>query len=287
MGGRGTVWGEGFADDSWAQLARVDRWDLVHPDELLRAFPALVASAGRSALLIGRLEEAVAVRWRRLRGGSSSRDLHLKSLDADALVRLAEDHEASWFPPRGPLRSALGHLLGTGSGLGAPGSGEEAAVLALDDLLAALRAGRAAPYAEHRALSLAFHAGIHPAHVWSEALALHECATAIGWLGVVARGRDALLPPDIAATLADTIAGTEAAGRPRDQRFALYGFTPAQWGALGLTARRCLEGRREPVRLSQAVRPAAERDGPALPAGAVHRFVMGAATSMRARRRAS
>ena len=112
-------------------------------------------------------------------------------------------------------------------------------------------------------------------------------ATAIGWLGVVARGRDALLPPDIAATLADTIAGTEAAGRPRDQRFALCGFTPAQWGALGLTARRCLDGRREPVRLSQAVRPAAERDGPALPAGAVHRFVMGAATSMRARRRAS
>lgn len=288
----GRVWGEGFADDGWAQVARVDRWDLVHPDELLRVFPALVASASRSALLIGHLEEAVAVRWRRLRARANARDLRLQSLHAGALTRLADDHETAWFPPSGPLRSLFSQLLGTGSHIVAPSPGEEAALLALDDLLTTLRAGRAVPYTEHRALGLAFHAGIHPAYVWSEALALHECATAMGWLGVVARGRDALLPPDIAATLADTIAaGTQVTWRLRDQRFALCGFTPAQWGAIGRAARRCLDGRREPVRLSRATRPtrmaAAERGSPALPAGAVHRFFVGAATSMRARRRAS
>lgn len=287
------VWGEGFANDSWAQVARVDRWDLVHPDELVRLFPALVASASRSELLIGHLEEAVAVRWRRIRARTNGRDLRLQSLDAGALTRLADDHEAAWFPPSGPLRSLLGQLLGTGSRIEAPSPSEEAALLALDDLLTALRAGRAVPYTEHRALGLAFHAGIHPAYIWSEALELHECATAMGWLGVVARGRDALIPPDIAATLADTIAaGMQATGRPRDQRFALCGLTPAQWGAVGLEARQCLGGRQEPLRLSRATRPTggtavAERGSPALPAGAVHRFFAGAATSMRARRRAS
>lgn len=292
MGGQGSVWGEGCVDDSWTQVARVDRWDLVHPDEMLRLFPALIAASGQSALLIGRLEQALAVRWHRLRVRAGGHGLRLESFDANALTRLAEAHEAAWFPLPGPLQSAMDRLLGTGPGFGAENAGEEAAVLALDDLLTSLRAGSAVAYAEPRALSLTFYAGIHPAYVWSEALALHDCATAIGWLGVVARGHGALLPPDIAATLADSIAeSAQGAGRPRDKRFAFCGLTPLQWGSIGRAARQCLAGKRDIVRLRHDTRlstvRAKERDAPRLPTGSLHRFVLGAMSSTRAGRRAS
>lgn len=292
MGGRGSVWGEGCVDDSWAQVARVDRWDLVHPDEVLRLFPALIAASGKSTLLIGRLEQALAVRWHQLRVRAGGHGLRLKSFDANALTTLADVHEAAWFPLPGPLQSAMDWLLGSGPGSGAQNAGEEAAVLALDDLLIALRAGSAVPYAEPRALSLAFYAGIHPAYIWSEALTLHDCATAIGWLGVVACGRGALLPPDIAATLSDSIVeGTQGAGRPRDQRFAFCGLTPPQWGSIRRAARQCLEGKRDIVRLRHATRPSTvrvkERDAPRLPTGTLHRFVLGAVASTRTRGRAS
>lgn len=281
MGTRGPVWGEGFVDDGWQQASRVGRWDLVHPDELLRLFPALVGTGHQSALLIGRLEEAIAVRWRRTRASHVGR--RLEGVDANALTTPADVLEAAWFPSRGLLRSTIERLLGTGKGIEAPTVGEEAAVVALDDLLMVLRTGRVTPYAEHRALTLAFYAGIHPASLWPEALPLHECATAIGWLGVVARGRDALLPPDIASTLADSV--TEVTERPRDQRFAVCGFTASQWSFLGRAARQCLQGRRDIVRLNHARRTG--RHVPALSAGAVHRLVLDAVTSTRANHRAS
>lgn len=271
MGRRGSVWGEGLVDDSWAQVAGVDRWDRVHPDEMLRLYPALVATAVRSQPLIGRLEQAIAVRWRRLSMRAGGQALRLRSLDENALTLLADAHERAWFSHAGRLRSALDRLLGIGPGPVAPTPGEEAAVLALDDILIAWRDGRTAPYAEHRALNLAFYAGIHPAYLWREAVTVHECATAIGWLGVVARGRDALLPRDVAATLADSIVRSAAAtGWPRDQRFALCGLTPFQWGAIGEAARHCLEGDRKIVRLRHAATRVGLRSSgrrtPALPA---------------------
>lgn len=126
----------------------------------------------------------------------------------------------------------------------------------LDAILVQWRGGRTVPYAEHLALTLAFHAGIHPRYVWSEALPLHELATAVGWVGMVARGRHALLPRDIAATLADTIVtGADRTGHLQDPRWSLCGLTPRQWGVIGRAARRCLEGRQELIWLDPARRP--------------------------------
>ena len=282
------VWGEGFADDGWADLVRVDRWDLVHPDEFLRFFPGLVATAADAAVLPERLEQAVAVRWRRMTTRGAP-DLALRSLPAKALARLGEAHESEWFPAPGPLRSILDQLLGPLGEIPAPG--EDAAILTLDALLAARRAGWTPPYTEHAALTVAFHAGIHPAYLWSEAVPQHESATAVGWLGVVMRGRRAFLPGDIAATLAGCIAeGPEETGRLRDQRLALCGFTPTQWGLIGRAARRCLEGKRDVVRLSAAARPSPFRtsDRPhSQPAGAARRDVWAAITATRAKRRAT
>lgn len=276
------VWGEGFVDDSLADIARVDRWDLVHPDEVLRFFPGLVATAGNAAVLLDLLEQAVAVRWWRIGARGGHRPV-LQSVRAEALARIGDTHEAAWFPSPGPLRSALDRLRGAQPE--SAGAGEAAAVLTLDALLAQRRAGRMLPYTDHLALTLAFQAGIHPAYLWSEALPLHESATAIGWLGVLARGRRALLPRDIAATLAGSIAEDEgASGRLRDQRFGLCGLTPAQWGLIGRAARRCLEGRRDIVRLKPTMHPARL---PPIMAGATHRLRFGGIAAARTRRRAS
>ena len=248
--GRTATWGDGFVDDGWVQVAAVDRWDRVHPDEVLRLFPALAGTPERLAVVTSRLEQAIAIRWRRLHGRSGRQAHCLQSLEQSALTALADVHDRIWFPRPGRLQAAADRLRGTGPGVLAAAAGEAAALHMLDDLLVALQSGQVMPYAEHRALSLAFYAGVHPGYLWSEALAQHECATAIGWLGVVARGRDALLPSDIAATLADSIVGSdETAGRPRDQRFALCGLAPMQWGVIGRAAQRRLEGHRDVVRL--------------------------------------
>lgn len=57
------------------------------------------------------------------------------------------------------------------------------------------------PYDEEWAMSFAFHSGVHPAYIWPEALGSHEALTTAGWLGVVARGRPALMPREVASCL--------------------------------------------------------------------------------------
>ena len=286
MAGRSasSVWGEGFVDDSLTDLARVDRWDLVHPDEALRYFPRLVPTARDASLLLALLEQAVAVRWRR----RSLHGLHpplVQSLPAEALSRIGDAYAEAWFPSAGPLRSVLDRMFAERPEEG--GAGEDAAMLALDGLLTLRRAGRAAPYTDHLALTLAFSAGIHPAYVWDEALPLHEVATAIGWLGVVARGRPALLPGDIAATLAGSIGeSAEATGRLRDQRFARCGLTPSQWGSIGRAARRCLDGKRDIVRLARITRPPRIQDRD-LTAATAQRLIQGAIAATWSKRRAT
>lgn len=244
-------------------MARVHRWDLLHPDEVVRFFPGLITTAGHADLPLELLEQAVAAGWRRVlaraRATSTRRD---------------ETQEAAWFPAQGPLRAAVDWLLGERPE--AEIAGEDGAIPALEALLARRRAGQRVPYTEPLALTLAFHAGVHPAYLWDEALPLHEVATAIGWIGVLARGRRALLPRDIAATLADGIAlGANATGRCRDHRFGLCGLDAPQWGLLGRAASRCLAGKRDLVRLTPAMRRAraetADRTGPALAAGVSHR----------------
>ena len=76
------------------------------------------------------------------------------------------------------------------------------------ELFEALVAGLSRPLplftAENAAL-VASQSGIHPAYMWPEALLTHDRFATIAWLGQIGRCRRALIPPEVATTLADII----------------------------------------------------------------------------------
>ena len=75
-----TIWGDGFDEDGWAELARVDDWSRCSPDEYLRIFPQLVSRDGVCpAVLRVHLEECVAARAWRLRFVGESLEAEVRS----------------------------------------------------------------------------------------------------------------------------------------------------------------------------------------------------------------
>ncbi len=275
-GSDAVIWGEDFADDGWQEIAGLHTWAAVHPDEFIRLFPRLARSGGPCPEpLLRHLTEAIGVRLSLLRKAgrpvpatAGLRCQDIAAIDAACL--------RAWFPSASGWR-ALGQRLRRRTGPDAGRTdGMDTAVLLLDPLLGALKAGRHPPYAESLGLGLAFHAGIHPAYLWDEAFPSHECGMAVGWLGIVARGRSAMLPLDIAGLLAEAIdLRDDRTSRPRDPRLAFCPLSAAQWASLGLAARRRLAGRCEPVRLTHSTRiphvAPLQVDGRAMAAGAAPR----------------
>jgi hypothetical protein len=60
------------------------------------------------------------------------------------------------------------------------------------------------------AVCLSWETGINASYVQPETELLHETLSAAAWLGVVARGRDALLPPSVAEVIDRLLAGATA-----------------------------------------------------------------------------
>lgn len=260
-------WGEGYADDGWSAFAAVDRWEQLTPDEYIRFFPRLGDRAGAPPAEVGQhLTEAVAVRvWRR---GPDGLGLSLAGLDPCALAALGCGAADRWFAPPSRLGRAMGWLAGRRPAR----TDDTAALQQLAGLVAILREGRVPAYTEKVAMVVAFHGGLHPAYLWSEALAWADSGTALGWLGVLARGWAAFMPAEAAAPIIDAVVpGPDGTARLRDARFAACGLSPAQWGALARAAHAAAEGHGTVVRLIPAGRRAPARTGtndPALPAAA-------------------
>ena len=72
-------------------------------------------------------------------------------------------------------------------------------------LFDALRLGMTLPYEPQLAASLAFWIGLHPVHVWQEALLSHEMFLTLGWLGLLRYRGGAWMPAAVAEYLFDVI----------------------------------------------------------------------------------
>ncbi len=249
------VWGDGFADDAWPELTAVDGWATLHPDEYLRLFPRLAAPVRdprTSATLLRHLDEAIAVWTSRL--GEATR--FAGSGDATVAGETSQRPHGTWFGRPSWIERARDRVASRCRGASATRSGDDMAALdALVPVRSALQRGEVLPFSEPRALAIAFYAAIHPAYLWPAALAFHECATATGWLGVVARRRPALMPLDVATFLGGAIDLREANhGRLHDGRLALCTLSPSQWAVIARAAQSRIAGRREVVRLPRAGR---------------------------------
>lgn len=208
------VWADGFADDGWADAMAVTRWDELHPDEAVRLFPRLIGTPDAREGVAARLAAAM-------------RERHTPRSRRD----LAPAWWGSWI-----VRAR--HLP------------DDDVMGAAAAVLGALQAGQAPICTDVSAFAVAFVAGVHPAYLWPETAVLAERWTAVGWLGVLCRGRSALMPLDVAQTLSETIVSAgPAGGQTRDPRLASCGLSGAEWCDLARFASRRLRGRRDVVRL--------------------------------------
>jgi hypothetical protein len=167
------VWGDGFVNDGWWEMAAVKDWAAVSTDEYVRLFPALVPRDGRiPESLYRHVQEKVASRAVQLQNSEkrSGIDRHAESI---AKAR-AEEGAAIRF---------LSDIL----------------YLAGNDSLASADTTAAA------ATTFGYLTCVHPAYLWPFAVVSHERETTAAWLGVVGGGRAALMPIEVAEYLLDVI----------------------------------------------------------------------------------
>lgn len=172
-------WGDGLADQSLATLHYPASWSTVDRDELVFLLPSLTdpSSSGQPAGVAPFFLEALA-EW-------SGIEPTAPTADADRVLRIGSILDTLY---RRALRSAP-----------AP-AGQPAEPLAPRDAVAG-----------------AIHSRIHPAYADPALAYLHETLTVAAWLGHLVCGRDAYLPPVIAAPLLQLLdEGSPATGRGGD-----------------------------------------------------------------------
>lgn len=176
------VWGDGFADETWTDIVRTRSLDDYADDELIRFFP----NAGRAgAPAMKRLHAMVATRLASQRG----RRRHTE--DAKRIPSMPIRLWRFLQQRRPASRDAL--------------ACEDRALAFLSTMMPRLESAAGGGFDPALATTFAFHAGLHPAYVWPEALLSHERETAAGWLGLLSRGRPALVPLDVADYLVDIL----------------------------------------------------------------------------------
>ena len=161
------LWGDGFADDLWQAMVQVHDVDLCDDDELTLFYPGLrrrPAHLRRRCLAI--LEHT--------RFGGVKADRR-----PPAGERGAREAGTSVAFEGGPLPQKASQ----------PFRWPEAE----DDMPA-----------EQALEAFAFETSLHPAYVWRGAEFRHEHLTVYAWLGHLGRGRPALMPAAVAATLRTT-----------------------------------------------------------------------------------
>lgn len=215
------IWGDGFADDGWVELAQVRCWSRVSRDECVRLFPALAPQDGRIpqavlAIIATRTEEIVAVSRaarRPERQGSISRWLGVR----DRRAPVATEEDAQW------LRDVVA----------APANPEL--------------------HSDMRNIArFAYLSGVHPAYVWSSAVCLAYWGTTAAWLGVLARSDRAYMPIEVAEYVVDTVAEINGVVVVKDSSLADLIRLNLQPAELLDAGRRRLKGRATVVRRSRS-----------------------------------
>ena len=211
-----TVWGDGFVDDDVWSCRGVVGWDQVSADEYVRFFPGLSERSRGIQQLLDYLSDCVAARvWRVRHHHGMSPNAPLKSMSlAEALDRGAEA-KLDFYAPMSLARRAAARLY-PAAGHAGDAFGEQWALALVDLVLCCLRAGQGMPFEPGTTAAFAFASGIHPSNIWPEAITSVERDSTAGWLGIVERGRAALMPADIADYLLDVIEAD--AGRDRSSR---------------------------------------------------------------------
>lgn len=198
-----SIWGDGFADDGWSSLVRVRAWSDVSLDECVRLFPRLVRQC----------EEQVVA------------DLVVSALN-DAISRVSGCGSVRW-------KRSSAAALQMNSALG----------VSLSAVLDQVRSGEARPPSPGLSAAFAFGTAVHPAYMWpTEALAA-ERGTFLAWLGVLNRGRAALMPIEVAEYLSDVVTWKD--GQPfalRDSSVMPFVGIDVQLASLVAASRQTLSG---------------------------------------------
>jgi hypothetical protein len=204
------VWGDGFENDGWDEIVRVKDWGCCSSDEFVRVFPRLIPSDGRLPdTLLRHLTTCVAVRaWRvqQIAARKLTQDWSARSITATDVETIGRQCHWDWFRlapvPRSWRRFARNFTVSDHDRWR-----EEEALAFVDSILWDSRNGTLGSFQERRATYVAFFTGIHPVYLWPEAMLSHELFTAVGWLGHLSRGRQALMPADIAQYFLEVIEG--------------------------------------------------------------------------------
>ena len=232
-------WGEELPDEGWMDRYAIHSWDDIDADQYIRFYPHLVPRDGVvPSPVIRRLESCVAERILRCRRASlATAGLSMGLAEAE---RIGAGPEATLYP----RASGLGAWLARRGAAAIAREHDEA--LVLDRVLDLVRRGALADLPQ--TALFASLSGIHPAYVWPAAVVTQERDAAAGWFGVLARGRPATMPSDIAAYLLDILVWREGVCRVRDRPLAdlLHGVVrPA---TLRRAAERAQRGERVVVR---------------------------------------
>ena len=160
------VWGDPFADDGCRDVARVVDWASIDESELFRFMPGL----------------------RRTTSGVRPRPIR------SAFERCVDRPEQASGAPGRPTAS-----------LGLNGSEDHR-----DGVAVVRRVGRrpveaTAQFSERDARRVALVSSVHPAFVWPEALVSHDRFATFAWLGCLGRARRALVPPEVAGYIVETV----------------------------------------------------------------------------------
>jgi hypothetical protein len=197
------LWGDGFEHDGFSEILAVDDWRSCAADEYIRVFPRLISPGRLPDCLNRHIKEFLAVwLWRCFQDKARDAPVRLRSIDASAATTVGRCKQGAWFPQQPHWRQVVLREARAG---GPASLDVHAALIAIDELLCALDAGDRPAYDVGQAARFAFWTGVHPVYVWPQALLSHQLFTTIGWLGHCARGRCAVLPPDIAEFLLDSI----------------------------------------------------------------------------------
>lgn len=236
-GGVCALLGDGFEADTLLDLYRVTSWNETSSDELMRFFPRL-ATNGQTipSAIRARLAECLSVLlWRSARNETSARVVAGARVTRPSLAEalsLGVAPEERWFVPPSLVESVVRRIVGAGANA-APRPSEWAAIEFLNQVLSA--GPQAATPGRAELASFAFFTGIHPAYLWSTARCEITRYVACAWVGWLARGRRAIVLPEVAEFLTVLPPGGD------EDLSRLFG-RPVPWKSLLRAARRASEG---------------------------------------------
>ncbi len=196
-------WGDGFNEDGWREIVGVCSWETCVTDEYIRLFPRLIPQGGLTpGPLLDHLQQCIIARAWQLHV-SGSLPVTLRSVTPDQIVKTGQEAFDSWFDGPTWLERLVLQIRLPSRGFRSLEHSSD--LLFLDGVLSESRAGPPSEIGESAMTRFASLSGIHPAYFWKSGLLSHQRETAAAWLGILKRGRAALIPLDVAEYLLSVV----------------------------------------------------------------------------------